>query len=155
MGNGYTIKCRKCSYEYKALLGCGMLYPTTYKDTLKLIREGKLGEDYKKFFEEHPDAAVNCENYMAICTECGKFETVKDYGLYLPKEGNGTVNVGLPLAEDLESDYKQCMKYEHKCKECGGTLKVVDLIDELSKHAVKCPKCGDKMFLTEDLLIWD
>ena len=113
MGNGYTIKCRKCSYEYQAMLGFGMLFPTVYENTVKAIREGKLGEDYRKFFEEHKDAAVNCEACAAVCTGCGKFATVPDYGLYLPKKETGGTGFGCVLAEDLKKDYRQVMKYDH------------------------------------------
>jgi len=155
MGNGYTIRCRKCSYEYQAMLGFGMLFPTVYENSVKAIREGKLGEDYRKFFEEHKDAAVNCEACAAVCTGCGKFATVPDYGLYLPKKETGGTGFGCVMAEDLKKDYRQVMKYDHKCSACGGELKVIDLLDELSENALKCPECGGEMYLTEDLLMWD
>ena len=155
MGNGYTIRCKKCSYEYQALLGFGMLFPTLYENTVKGIKEGKLGEEYRKFFEEHEDAAVNCEAYVAVCTECGKFDTVKNYGVYLPKMEYRNIGPCCVTAEELEVGYNQVMKYGHKCTACGGELKVIDLFDELSKNALFCPECGGEMYLTEDLLLWD
>ena len=156
MGNGFLIRCKKCSYEYRALLGIGMLFPTVYQETVSGIKEGKFGEEYQKFFEEHPDAAVNCEAYMAVCQDCGAFDTVKSLSLFLPKKNEEkTLTFGCLTFEDLKADYKIAKKYPHKCSSCGGDLKPIDLIDELSKKAVRCPKCKDEMQLTEDLLLWD
>ena len=156
MGNGYLIRCVNCNYEYRALLGYGMLFPTVYQETVEGIKEGKFGEEYQKFFEEHPDAAVNCEAYMAICQDCGAFDTVKSMSLFLPKKSDGkTLNVGCLTFQDIKADYKIAKKYPHKCSSCGGNLKPIDLIDKLSQKAVRCPVCKGEMQLTPDLLLWD
>lgn len=155
MGNGYKIKCKKCGYDYRAMLGVGMLFPSLYEKTVSEIKEGKYGEDYKKFFEDNPDAAVNCEAVLAVCEQCGNFSTVNDLSLYVPKKSDDAgMNVGYVMAEELESDYKKCRSYPHKCF-CGGSLKVIDMLDELSKNAVRCPKCKGEMQLTDDFMMWD
>ena len=156
MGSGFLIRCKKCSYEYRALLGFGMMFPKVYQETVYAIKEGKFGEDHRAFFAAHPDAAVNCEAYMAVCKECGEFDTVKSLSLFLPKHGDGKdINTGCLLSEDLKADYRLAKKYDHKCSYCGGVLEPVDLINELSKKAVRCPKCKDEMQLTDAVIVWD
>lgn len=154
MSDGYTIRCRKCGYEFTAFLGIGMLFPVVYEETVSKIRKGKYGKEYKQFFEEHPNAAVNCENEAAVCTGCGRFECVKNLSLYLPKDENKKTGQGYKMACDLEEDYVKCMEYEHKCSVCRSPMKFIDLLEEMRNGKVSCPECGDEMELSGSLN-WD
>ena len=153
MGNGFTIRCEKCGYEFTALLGVGMKFPSEYEQTVKAIKDGIYGEEYKKFFEEHPNAAVNCELITAVCEECGRLDSVMDMSLYLPVD-DSVLNAGYVTKEELESDFKKCKEYNRKCT-CGGHMRTFDLLDELFLRCIKCPQCENNMTLTEDLVDWD
>ena len=155
MGSGFKIRCKKCSYDFTAFLGIGMLFPSVYQNTVSEIKEGKYGEEYKKFFEENPNAAVNCERVFAVCGKCGKFDTVMDLSLYVPKKNDDSIqNIGYVMEEDLKSNFKKCKSYDHKCS-CGGSMMITDLIGALVDRKVKCPKCSANMELTDELVMWD
>jgi len=153
MGNGFKIRCEKCGYEFTAMLGVGMMFPTLYDETVSEIKKGKYGEEYKKFFEDNPNAAVNCERVTAVCNKCGKLDSVMDLSLYLPKDAS-VKNAGYVMEEEFESDFKKCMEYDHKCS-CGGSMEIIDLLFKLAARKVKCPKCKSNMQLTPELINWD
>ena len=71
MGQGGTYKCNKCGYELNAWTGVGYIYPTVCKETTEQAKKGELGEELKKFFEEHPDGKINCEKVLVRCEDCG------------------------------------------------------------------------------------
>ena len=159
MGNGYLIKCTKCNYMFKAMLGIGMMYPMVYNETVADIRDGKYGEEYKKFFEKHNNATVNCEAKVAVCAECGKLETVMDLSLYLPKDDEEMVYIydDYMTPNQLKRNFKKCMTYNHQCSSCGGKMKNINLLSRLEKGTLKCPDCGEKLEMDEDSLfmLWD
>lgn len=62
MGREIGCKCKSCGYETGVSFGVGFRFPAVYAETVKKMKEGYLGEFSKKFFEDHPDGAVNCEN---------------------------------------------------------------------------------------------
>ena len=152
MGNGKAFKCKACGERFNAMTGIGMLFPTVYKDTVKNIRSGKYGEDWKKFFEEHPNGVVNCEKELLICEECGVPKNEMNLSLYLPKEGAEDLPK-LPFGDDLDEKYTLYMKYPHTCDKCGGACNIVNA----SKiKRVACPKCGGVMEEDMDgIILWD
>ena len=87
MGSGKVFHCNACGEEFSAMTGVGMVFPSIYEETVQDIRSGEYGEDWKKFFEEHPDGVVNCEKEPLICEECGVPKCEMNLSLYLPKEG--------------------------------------------------------------------
>lgn len=154
MGSGYVIKCKECDFRYEAMLGIGMLFPNEYAETVEDIKIGLYGEEYKRFFEENNNAAVNCENEIAICTQCGKLDTIKNLSLYLPKEETAqTADYVMP--DDLKSDYKKIQDYNHLCS-CGGDMRIIKFPDELFDGKINCPECGEKLMLDPmDMIMWD
>lgn len=153
MGSGFTFKCGKCDYKFEAMLGIGMLFPIEYRNTIKEIKEGVYGEEYKQFFEDHPNAAVNCEMESAVCTKCNKLQSVRNMTLYLPQDEDDDPEEYL-MAEELEDNYIKCKEYEHKCPDCSSPMKIIDLLEEASLGTLKCPECGGELMLSGDLN-WD
>jgi hypothetical protein len=154
MGNGYVINCQKCNYKFEAMLGVGMLFPVVYKETVNDISIGIYGDDYKMIFEEHKNAAVNCEDEVAICNKCGKLQTIRNMSLYLPKD-DGIEPADYIMPEDLKSDYNKVRDFEHNCS-CGGALRIIKFPDELFDGKINCPECGAKLeFDPLNMIFWD
>ena len=151
MGQGFDYRCCKCGYEFSALLGVGYAYPLTYKETMQEAREGKLGEDIKKFLEGNPQGAIDPKNVVAQCKICGEYEQVQDLSMYIPKETKGEkLNKDIDFVVDFK-DYKLEKKYDHKCSTCGGKMKILrgKALDSLT-----CPRCKSEMERVEGFL-WD
>lgn len=139
MGNIIRLRCKKCSYTFDAYLGVGFLYPVVYEETLEEIRKGTYGEAHRLFLEEHKDAAVNCENVLAVCSSCGHPECVKDMTLYLPRTSRKS---------------PEGLKYDHKCSDCGGSMRIFTEDEEVT--GIKCPECGDELERDEEQrILWD
>ncbi len=51
------------------------------------MKAGKFGAQGKRFFKEHPDGAISCENIVVQCDDCGELMQVPELDLYVPKEG--------------------------------------------------------------------
>ena len=151
MGSGKVFKCNACGEGFNAMTGIGMLFPTIYKETVQEIRSGKYGEDWKQFFEEHPDGVVNCENELLICEECGVPKCDMNLSLYLPKKGAKDLPEH-PFGDDFKK-FTLSEKYEHKCDKCGG---VCNVVNSSRIKRVTCPECGGVM--EEDkggFILWD
>lgn len=151
MGSGKVFKCKACGEEFSATTGVGMMFPTVYEKTVQNIRSGEYGEDWKKFFGEHPDGVVNCEKELLICEECGVPRIEMNLSLYLPKEGAKNIPK-MPFGNDFRK-FTLYAKYPHKCDKCGGACNVVK---SAKIKRVTCPECGGGM--EEDIggaILWD
>jgi len=169
MGRGYECKCNKCGYSFGANLGVGFLFPMVYQKTVDAMKNGEYGEQGRKFFEEHPDGAVECDNVVARCTCCGKFGRVPNLTMYVPKkeynplnaESKGIWSTAFPFEGadyvswmDLEKYYDLYEKYDHRCPECGGSAEIIDFEKQLEARELKCPNCDGTMETT-GILMWD
>lgn len=140
-----------------------------YKETVDAMKKGEYGEQGKKFFEEHPDGAVDCETAVARCSACGEYGHVPALTMYVPKkdydsskiELKGIWSVAFPFEgadyvswSDLEEFYDVHEKYDHRCPECGGVAEIVDFEKELEAGELACAMCDGKMEVT-DLIMWD
>ncbi len=86
MGSGYSLKCRKCGYEFSANLGVGFMFPLAYQETMEAGKAGKLGKEVKRFLEEHPDGVMDCSSVILQCSECGALGCGPDLSMYVPGE---------------------------------------------------------------------
>ena len=86
MGHGHIFRCKKCGYELKPHLGVGFLFPKVYQETIEAAKEGQYGKMVQEFLEEHPDGALNCDEVLLQCIECGDLQTGKDLSMYVPKQ---------------------------------------------------------------------
>ena len=171
MGVGYDIYCDKCGYGLAhVLFGVGMLFPSTYSETMDDAHSGKLGEKIQTFLLEHPDGALDCSLVLAQCIYCGQCENVLDLTMYLPKNNapaknpNQRWSVAMPFDGadyvapwDLKRHYKAFAAYPHKCKSCGGDMKLFsEEYFERHRHLkCRCPNCRGKLVLGSNLIMWD
>ena len=157
MGEGRTYKCPKCGYELDVRYGSGFMFPTVYKETVAKMKKGELGAEAQQFFEEHPDGAISVDDILAQCKECGQYETVRELTMYVPKPGHvhsaPAEGVDYVLDYELEENYKVFQKYPHRCRSCGGKMKLISERTLKGKELV-CPCCGEAMEIT-DMLLWD
>lgn len=153
MGKGYQIKCNKCSYEFEALLGIGMRFPSEYAGTVEAIRNGDYGKRIQDLFRSHNNAVVNCEREIAVCTRCNCLKVLPNMSAYLPKDGCAEAPAYV-MANDLEGYDKQ-FDYDHKCS-CGGDMRIVDFPEDLMNGKLVCPECGEKLsFDPKNMILWD
>ncbi len=163
MGFGYDYRCKKCGHRYSVFLGIGMLYPKVYEDTVKEIREGRYGDEWKTLFEQTPYAAINPAKVLYVCT-CGRWETGVDLTLYAPndpdavaekKYGEKTAKEWgyLPYADgwDLQEHFHVLRRWDRRCEACGGRMRRADRQEAKS---LPCPKCGEPN-ASEDVIMWD
>ena len=87
MGQNLSLKCSCCDYEIGISLGVGFFFPMLYEETIKEIKEGKLGKTLYRFLEEHPDGAVDCERAVLQCETCGALKQGMNFSMYIPKPG--------------------------------------------------------------------
>ncbi len=163
MGTGYSYECHKCGYKFNQMNGIGFLFPVVYAETVQQAKDGELGTQIQKFFEEHPDGAVNAENVTLCCNSCGTLVTGQDLTMYIPKKDcyskgeNTKWSVGVPLegskcftADELIDYFEEYAKYPHKCKKCNGQMRVLREDEELV-----CPECKSPLSPTADIIMWD
>lgn len=170
MGTGYGCRCKMCGYGIHANLGVGFMFPNAYREHVDRMKSGGYGPGPKKFFEEHPDGAIDCETVVAKCLSCGDCGPVPDLTMYVPKEGYNPAEAGpkqiwsvaFPFegAEyvtktELEESYVPYGKFDHRCPECGGAAEIIkDFEKQLQEGILKCPKCNGDMEI-EDVIMWD
>ena len=164
MGVILSLECRHCDYEFQAFAEVGMMYSYGYSQTVKQARNGELGEEIQRFFEEHPDGLIDASNVIGQCTQCGKHYSVPDLSMYVPKENvepdpsdlwpmafwNDGITCVEPGALREGRNYTLIGKYSHKCEACGGALEVFS--DR--RGPFNCPKCHRKIF-AQDSGMWD
>lgn len=175
MGRGYSLKCRKCGYEFSANPGVGFMFPEVYQEMMKAGREGKLGKEVKRFLEEHPDGALDCDAVILQCTECGTLECAPDLTMYVPGEnspppssGNWSVSIPCKDAEYVApwtlEKYTLFGLYDHRCEKCMGKMRIIkekefenlayDAVSNGFPTKIHCPKCKERLFVGE-IMMWD
>ena len=153
MGTGYICKCPECGYTLEAFLGVGMMYPITMREEIKKLKKGRYGEQGMRFFKEHPNGSITCENVVTRCTACGNLEVKYDFDLLAPRSEAIDENQNEPIT-NMHFDY-EVEKYHHFCKKCGNKAEIVeDFEKKLEQGEMICPKCEGKLFLS-DYLRWD
>lgn len=156
MGMGYFIKCtnRRCRYSAELSEGFGFGFSDQYANALKAAKSGAVSEAHRRFFEEHPEGALNAEEHIYQCGKCGHLFSEPSYSLYLPKDGVSVSDADDPasvLPWELPLHYKLAKRYVHHCPNCGGRAKRVK--DPILEVAEKCPRCGSK--LRAESIMWD
>lgn len=87
MGESTQFRCPECGYDFAAFTGVGCAFPRVYAETVSKMKRGRLGATAKRFFEEHPDGAISCENVVMKCQKCGEYDSREYWAMYVPKEG--------------------------------------------------------------------
>ncbi len=71
-GHSYRCKCRKTNKHIK--VGIGMMYPLICDNIRQCVLDGEYGERWKKFLEDNPDGAFDCERLVYKCSACDYWE---------------------------------------------------------------------------------
>lgn len=150
MGTGFCCKCEKCGFEVDIMLGVGRLFFEIYQKLVARIRKGEFGEEWRKFFEENPDGAVDSERNLFLCENCGNWK--EDYNLSLFKLiSSEKTEIPLRYFPAKLENYILYKIYIHSCKRCGHDMKKIEESNEIE---LNCPKCENKM-IRNGLLRWD
>lgn len=169
MGYGLNIHCG-CR-DKELMLGVGLGYPMVYRETVEDIKAGKYGIGMKDLMNSGKCVAVDAENYMYYCDECGCVESMMALDLYEPKDikkveervvgrwsaaepvQNKTVkDLGeLPYFNSDDEDFALLKEYKHVCPKCGKVMRKINE-EELGKKT--CPRCGEKYQMFSGIL-WD
>ncbi len=161
MGIAYTKKCSKCNYSLYVSDGVGFMFPKVYEETIEKARKGELGQELKRFLEEHVDGAIDASYSIFRCNHCGELANYMNLTMYIPKSmtdkmDNGIWSGAFPfkganyvVPSLLKDFYIEYGKYHHKCETCGMDMQIVE-----DDKKLVCPKC--KVLLEEsELVLWD
>ena len=148
MGAGFGFTCKKCGNEYQAFLGSGMMYPSIYEEVMGEIQSGKYGAELQELSNTIPYVAVDAEDAVYYCRNCGIWEVSPNLSLYGPRdmeyiqrEIEEFGHSPCPWKSTLRAHYRIIRRYYHKCGKCGRRMR------QLSSHetsSLPCPKCGEK-----------
>ena len=164
MGESTQFRCPECGYDFAAFTGVGFAFPRVYAETVSKMKRGRLGTTAKRFFEEHPDGAISCENIVMKCQKCGEYDSRESLAMYVPKEGfahqvpEGIWAFAAPFEgsdyvspDELEVCYDLYAEYPHRCRNCRGKMKPAEIfsVDEYGNETLirplVCPHCGAEM----------
>ena len=177
---GSYVKC-KCG-EQHILEGPGYGYPHFYQEAMAKIKDGKYGKEMKELAESTELVAVDARQTAYVCGECGLIECMECLDLYKPEDVEaakksvvGRWTAGEPQNDKTIEEIKEwpywypyepiegeedddwrpfeggqvlIKEYEHFCPKCKTVMKKFNPND-------KCPKCGEKYEIIEDLTISD
>ena len=169
MGQNISLKCSCCDYEIGISLGVGFFFPMLYEETIKEIKEGKLGKTLYRFLEEHPDGAVDCERAVLQCDTCGALKQGMNFSMYIPKPGfvqsphsewSGAFpceGLSYVAKSDLKESYNLYQHYPHRCPRCRKrmiAMNTEEFMDKLNNQELLCPDCKSKLEMA-DMIMWD
>ena len=175
MGQGYSLGCKRCGYKISANLGVGFAFPRVYEAVMKEAHDGKLGKTVQSFLKEHPEGALDCDQVLLQCDECGALERGMDLSMYILKDAVEPRQKGFWSTAfsgegysyvapwDLKESYSLYARYDHTCKKCKGKMKVIKQKDlELQESRspdhitsnIPCPKCKTPLSF-EGMIMWD
>ncbi len=148
--------CNQCGYKEVVLFGKGWVFPP-YENVIADIESGKYGKRWKKRLQSTPDAVVDDDMELYVCSACGHFQNEINLSIYkrknpeeIPLEWRQTPFLQL-LAQPkfrkkiisfrkppyFHFDYWK-IAYVHRCTECGKRMHLYTINDQL-----RCPKCKD------------
>ena len=119
---GYELRCRKCGYGLHFSRGILMSFQKTNRELWENMKNGKLGEDFKKAVREHPEAEAYHSNELYICPDCGEL-------------------FGQRAIELRGADNRVLVSVEHVCNKCGSGLELVSGEREYRESGLCCPRC--------------
>lgn len=138
MGDGFSLRCKKCGKEKSYLHGIGFMYYPFLERTRKELAVGKYGKAAQSFLSDHPEGNVDAKQKIYYCPKCR----------YI-KQG---VEISI-------TDGDNCYKKVYHCGKCRkGIMKPLDQatsrqLDFLSQ--IPCPECGDTDKKEVGFMLWD
>lgn len=169
MGSGKSYKCKNCGEEYQVMTGFGLGFPMFFRKTIKDIKAGRYGEEWKRLINSGEYIVPDAETYLFYCKQCGTWKTDADLSLYQPRDieaikkkkfGETTVEergeIPYATTHDFKEEYNLVKKRIHYCPKCNEEMTRCDNWDEKEEllKALSCPKCSTK---NEPLgrILWD
>lgn len=151
MGRGYSFICEKCGKTQYLHIDFGMMFPLVYQRTVKNIRRGTYGKEWKSFFEKYPNGIINAYKEIYYCPECHLAKSDLNLSFYKPLDPNEPELTDVDYVLDF-SRYSLVKEYTHICKKCGKRMK--NVTRSVWLMPVKCPECGERLKYKGKLL-WD
>ena len=178
MGRGFSLCCDRCGWTKSAHLGVGFFFPGVYARTMETARAGKLGKRIRQFLDGHPDGALNAENVLLLCENCGNLEYGQDLSMYVrnPDVARGEQGRWSAAVPYEGADYVSPMELKrentyvyygpgHLCRKCGKPMRSIseeDLTEQMSgdpghmdRTEIPCPKCGEPLRVDGPTILWD
>jgi hypothetical protein len=157
MGKGLSWICPNCGYEFSAVLGLGFRYPRVCHQLVQKARAGAYGAEWQDLVETYPGTFLDGDRVLLRCENCGSYDNEALLTAYIPKDAELQAK---PIPEKQwtvpeKEGYELYGVYEHRCKDCGGKMRVF-LEQELfeKKDDEICPRCKTALKL-KDFYWWD
>ncbi|MCH5193898.1 MAG: hypothetical protein J1F11_08060 [Oscillospiraceae bacterium] len=167
MGKGLSFVCKNCGHKYDIHLGSGFFFTEVYESSIKKIKAGKYGKEWKELIKSQAYIAVDAEDYLYICNSCGNWKVLQNLSLYAPKKpeeiaykkyGEQTVEqlgyVPYVMRHQLKSDYQLLKSYPHNCPKCKKIMSEYSDNDLDHITTLQCPKCKTENEVS-GLFFWD
>ena len=127
---GYELNCKKCGYRLCFGKGVLMSFHKTNQKLLERMKNGELGEKFKKATNEHPGSYAQHSCELFRCTECGELSG----GMVIELRG---------------ADNSVLEEEEHLCPRCSSKMEMLDDIDRHHKYELTCPRCKEAIDCTQ------
>lgn len=128
---GYDLCCNKCGHTVNVSEWIGP--HDTDQEIEEKIKEGILGEEVKKFYEDHKSEPITVLHELFRCPSCDLI----------------TEEIHIIIASDHDE-----FVMTHKCKECGGDLYMLNMSIE-GTDRIPCPKCHRGRLVMTGEFLWD
>lgn len=151
MGTGHSYKC-KCREKDKHInVGSGMMYPRVCGRVHQNMLDGEYGDTWKRFLEEHPGGAFDCEREVYKCSACDYWELDYRNNYYMTSDGTPVRHNYVTWFDVYYYKYKCVRRFRHICPECGKPMHIANL----KKEVLLCKDCKAPMEFTLDTIDWD
>lgn len=71
MGTFHQFYCSKCGYQLNFCLGYGGFSSyKNYNEIFSSAKNGKFGEEIRKFLQENPDGKIDNSKILIYCQKC-------------------------------------------------------------------------------------
>ena len=113
-----------------------------------LIKDDSI-KTWKQFFDDEPNAVVNCETELYQCPACHELTSEYDLSLYRRVKDDGSPIVYWSHAGN--EDFQFVKSFVHKCPRCSTRMRKIQGIPE----SIICPDCGAEIAIEPVSFLWD
>ncbi len=149
MGVKRLFFCKNCYFRYGEKVGCNIPYNMAVQRSLRMAKNGELGQEVQDFINDCPDGVIDCLMAGYYCPACGRLKSMLNNNMYLPKKDENGVPIGpgndkIRTPWELRRYYYMIRKYEHLCDVCGHQMR------KLGPRTIPtCPRCNTLLSLEE------
>lgn len=161
MGDGYELKCKRCSYTHDVYDGIGFSYPMVCAEILEEMKKGAYGKRFMEDALNTAGAAIHHDRSIFVCDHCGNWrdDAVIDLCAPIgePQERTGRFSVAVDYPSDVPyvmefeigDQYSVVRSRQHLCGKCRQQMRPIKKNEKL-----KCPECGGQL-VKGDAFCWD